>query len=164
MLFCESIEANEMLGSRQALCGASVGKPFENAIQVFHVRHVATPLGDVDSARMQQLDAQVSSLDFGLALCALGPVARRLADLPVSWFIAFLVLEFRPTWVRIQRIEILLGQAQDGFGFIVAKMPPANERFEILVCVILPMFFGRLRSGVALQPCRAALQPKYHRG
>ena len=30
---------------------------------------------------MQQLDAQLSSLDVGLALRALGAVARRLADL-----------------------------------------------------------------------------------
>ena len=32
---------------------------------------------------MQQLDAQLSSLDVGLALRALGAVARRLVDLPV---------------------------------------------------------------------------------
>ena len=41
---------------------------------------------------MQQLEAQLSSLDFGLALHALGDVARRLADLPVAQLVGVLIL------------------------------------------------------------------------
>ena len=41
---------------------------------------------------MQQLDAQLSSLDVGLALRALGAVAWRLADLPVAQLVGVLIL------------------------------------------------------------------------
>ena len=41
---------------------------------------------------MQQLDAQLSSLDFGFALRALGAVAWRLADLPVAQLVGVPIL------------------------------------------------------------------------
>ena len=41
---------------------------------------------------IQQVDAQLSSLDVGLALRALGAVARRLADLPVAQLVVVLIL------------------------------------------------------------------------
>ena len=41
---------------------------------------------------MQQLDAQLYSLEFGLALRALGAVAWRLADLPVAQLVGVLIL------------------------------------------------------------------------